>query len=214
MMAWRIGACLLVAVGIITFALAAIYDTFAGDVTLLEALRFESESWRDFFAQFDASPLASVMAVLLMAAILWIFRKRWESLATLLILPVQALIILLPKWAIGRPRPEGELVGNTDSFPSGTAATSILVLGLAIYFVGVFVAPRRLRIALQLLLGMAILALGIFRVLAGEHWPSDILGGYLAGGLGLMAIIWLYHKLQVLRDNLKLGKAQSAMAGR
>ena len=57
--------------------------------------------------------------------------------------------------------------------------------------------PRWLRIAQQIMLVLLIITLGVFRVLASEHWPSDLVGGYLAGGLALIAIIWLYRRKQV-----------------
>jgi len=33
-------------------------------------------------------------------------------------------------------------------------------------------------------------------MLAGEHWPSDLVGGYMAGALALIVIIWAYRKLK------------------
>ena len=116
------------------------------------------------------------------------------------ILPAQVLTVAMPKALVDRPRPEGPLEGLTNSFPSGTAVTSILVLGLAIYFVGVFVGPRRLRIAIQLLMGLTIATFGLFRILASEHWPSDLVGGYLVGGVVLIGIVWLYNRLRVRWD--------------
>ena len=89
----------------------------------------------------------------------------------------------------------------TDSFPSGTATVSILVLGFLIFLVGEFVVPGKLRTGLQLMLAAGILVLGLFRILAGEHWPSDILGGYMAGGLALLAVIWLYRKVRQNRTS-------------
>ena len=62
--------------------------------------------------------------------------------------------------------------------------------------IGEFVVQRKLRIGLQLLLGLAIALLGVFRMLAGEHWPSDVAGGYMAGTLALLTIIWLYRRLR------------------
>ena len=120
----------------------------------------------------------------------------WDALAVLLILPAQGLVIVLPKLFVGRPRPEGALFGNTDSFPSGTAATAVLVLGLAIYFARLHITPNRLRIPLEAALTAAIIALGIFRVLSGEHYPSDVLAGWLAGTLSLLAIIALQRRLR------------------
>ena len=114
-------------------------------------------------------------------------RAVWDAVAVLLV---------LPKLFIGRPRPEGILFGNTDSFPSGTAATAVLVLDLTMYLVGLYITHTRLRIPLQAALTAAIIALSIFRLLAGEHYPSDVLAGWLAGTLSLLAIIALHRRLR------------------
>jgi undecaprenyl-diphosphatase len=92
------------------------------------------------------------------------------------------------------------LEGLTNSFPSGTATVAILVLGFLIFLVGEFVAPRRLRIGIQVALGVGIVLLGLFRLLAGEHWPSDIVGGYMGGALALGAIIWLYRRMRKIKS--------------
>ncbi len=125
-----------------------------------------------------------------------VFRKRLEALIYLAMLPVIGLTIVLPKAFVNRPRPKGALEDSTDSFPSSTATASVLLLGFLIYLIGEFVALRKLRIGLQLVLGMAIVLLGLFRMLAGEHWSSDLAGGYMTGALALIAIIWAYRKLR------------------
>ncbi len=202
----------LAAVTVTMFALAGVHnsDVYWGDSTILSALRVDNQTWQQFFARFDLTIPISVSSVLVVSAGLWVFRKSLEAVASLFILPAMVLTITLPKILIGRPRPEGELEGMTNSFPSGTAATSVLVLGFLIYLVGEFVAPRKLRIGLQLLLGLAIVTLGVFRMLAGEHWPSDLAGGYMAGALALFAIIWLYRRLRD-RDRI-LSRRQGSKA--
>ncbi len=201
----------LAAVTITMFALAGVHnnDVFWGDSTILSALRVDNETWQQFFARFDLTIPISVSSVLVMSAGLWVFRKRLEAVASLLILPAMVLTIMLPKFLVGRPRPEGELEGLTNSFPSGTAATSVLVLGFLIFLVGEFVAPGKLRTGLQLLLGLAIVPLGVFRILAGEHWPSDLAGGYMAGALALFAIIWLHRRLRQRGRRLSLASSST-----
>ena len=64
------------------------------------------------------------------------------------------------------------------------------------YLVGLYITHARLRIPLQAALTAAIIALSIFRLLAGEHYPSDVLSGWLAGALSLLAIIALHRRLR------------------
>ena len=185
----------LVAVTVTLFVLVAANIRLAGDSAVFGAVRFENESLQGYFGAFDFTVPVILGSLLLLSAGLLVFRKWYECAATLLILPATALFVWLPKELIDRPRPEGPLEGAQSSFPSGTAAVSLMILGLLIYLVGVFVGPRRLRIGLQLLLGLGIITFGMLRVMASEHYPTDLLGGYLAGALALIAIVWLHRRI-------------------
>ena len=178
------------------FTLALFYNTLPGDQALLNTIRIHHDPLRNFFAWFDINPVASLSMTALFLGVCLARRQVWDALAVLLIFPAQGLVIVLPKLFVGRPRPEGALFGATDSFPSGTAATAVLVLGLTMYLVGLYITHTRLRIPLQAALTAAIIALSIFRFLAGEHYPSDVLSGWLAGALSLLAIIALHRRLR------------------
>ena len=178
-------------------------DAFWGDPEILSALRMDNELGQQFFARFDFSTLISLSLVLVASGLLLACRKLIEAVVYLFFLPAMAITVTLPKLLIKRPRPEGALEGLTDSFPSGTAAASIMLLGFLIYLIGEFVPPGKVRIALQLAVASVVILLGVSRVIAGEHWPSDIIGGYMAGGLALFAIIWLYQKLRQRDQGLK-----------
>ena len=177
------------------FVLVSADVVFVGDSAIFEVLRLENESQQRYFGAFDLTVPVILGSVFLLSAGLLIFRKLCECTAALMILPATALLVWLPKVLIDRPRPEGPLEGASNSFPSGTAAVSLMVLGLLIYLIGLFIGPRWLRITMQLLLGLGIMILGIFRILASEHYPTDLLGGYLVGVLGLIVIAWLYRKM-------------------
>ena len=194
----KVGMAILALATVVLFTIAAVHnnDLFWGDRMILSSLRIDDTAWQRFFAWFDIRGVAGVSSVLAISIVFSVFRKRLEALIYLAMLPVMGFTIVLPKAFVNRPRPEGALEGFTDSFPSGTATTSVLLLGFLIYLIGEFVAPRKLRIGLQLALGMAIVLLGLFRMLAGEHWPSDLVGGYMTGALALIAIIWAYRKLR------------------
>ena len=194
----KVGIAILALATVVLFAIAAVHnnDLFWGDGTILSYLRIDDTAWQRFFAWFDIRGVAGVSSILAISIVFLVFRKRPEALIYLAMLPVMGFTVVLPKAFVNRPRPEGVLEGFTDSFPSGTATASVLLLGFSIYLIGESVVPRKLRIGLQLALGMAIVLLGLFRMLAGEHWPSDLVGGYMTGALALIAIIWAYRKLR------------------
>ena len=179
------------------FSLAFFFDTFVGDLKILEVLRWEDEGWRILFSRFDITLMLGPLPAVVMA-IVFLTRRMWpESIASFLILPAQGIAIILPKILIARPRPPGLMEDKLGSFPSGTAATSILALGLLIYLIGIYVSHRLLRLLLQMLIGLTMLALGLFRMFAGEHWPSDVIAGYMVGGVFLIGILWIYRRLRL-----------------
>jgi len=194
----RIGIAIYAVLTVALFTMAAVHnnDLFWGDTSILSALRVNDDAWQRFFARFDTRTPITLGIVLVISVSLLLLRKWLEATVYVFLIPVLLLTVSLPKWFVKRLRPEGTLEGMTDSFPSGTATVAILLLGFLIFLVGEFVAPRRLRIAIQLALGAGIILLGLFRLLAGEHWPSDILGGYMAGGLALIIVIWAYRRVR------------------
>jgi undecaprenyl-diphosphatase len=92
------------------------------------------------------------------------------------------------KLAINRPRPSADLVRvlspeQGNGFPSGHAFFVILILGLTAYFIFINLKNRILRMVILTGLIALIILTGISRVYLGVHWPSDVVGGYLVGGV-------------------------------
>jgi len=44
--------------------------------------------------------------------------------------------------------------------------------------------------------------MGVARIIDGEHWPADAVGGYLIGGADFLALHWLYPRLHVGLERL------------
>lgn len=63
--------------------------------------------------------------------------------------------------------------GRMDSFPSGHA-TFFSAIATVLYFYHKKIA---------VLYGVGALMIGISRVMAGIHWPADIIAGYIIGGV-------------------------------
>jgi membrane-associated phospholipid phosphatase len=105
------------------------------------------------------------------------------------------------KLAVNRPRPTSDLVRVFEveagkSFPSGHAFFAIVFWGLLAYFVFTYLQKRGLRAMTLSGLLMIILLIGASRVYLGAHWPSDVLGGYVVGGVFLTILVWLDRKWQ------------------
>ncbi len=118
-----------------------------------------------------------------------------------------------------RPRPSSALVRvdvplKYNSFPSGHTCHMMLFYGFLLFLS--FTKPVRewryrwVLIPLQVFAVLNILLMGYSRVYEGEHWLSDILGGYLSGALWLALFIFLYQ----LTTNMLERRRAKRLAGK
>ena len=112
---------------------------------------------------------------------------------------------LLLKEVVGRARPEYLIAGSEPSsmsFPSGHSLFAMVFGGLLIILIGELVKSTPVRRLLQFGLVLMILAIGASRVYLGLHWPSDVLGGYLFGGLALLGLIFVRNMMLTPRSTV------------
>jgi undecaprenyl-diphosphatase len=154
--------------------------------SLMEWTSFIFDGWR-----------VIALVVLLSLVILWqigIFEAILFPIANLFWFLNEGL-----KYLINRPRPLPDqvmvLVNETNNgFPSGHAFIAILILGFLAYILFKIIKSRIIKIISLVILVFLILLVGISRIYLGAHWPSDVLGGYLFGGLLLVILIYIYEK--------------------
>jgi undecaprenyl-diphosphatase len=105
------------------------------------------------------------------------------------------------KALISRPRPSEPLVQviydvSHESFPSGHVVFFIEFFGFLLFLSFVLLKVGAIRRITSAICGTLIALVGISRVYLGAHWPSDVVGAYLAGGLWLMLMIGVYRRLK------------------
>lgn len=103
------------------------------------------------------------------------------------------------KHVVNRPRPAGSEVADlipTASFPSGHIVRCSVTLGLLVALLA-WRTPAR-RWPAVVIVTIYLLVLGVARVASGEHWPTDVIGGYLLGGLWLDVVttVWVWWLAQ------------------
>src|SRR5438552_1554935 len=83
------------------------------------------------------------------------------------------------------------------SFPSGHVTHDVVCYGFLLFLT--FTKPARewryrwVLIPFQIFFIFDLLFIGFSRVLEGDHWLFDVLGGYLTGALWLILFIFLYR---------------------
>jgi membrane-associated phospholipid phosphatase len=148
-------------------------------------------SWPGFPPQ---SFILSALIVLL----LYVLGLRWEAISALFAAVITPVANTLVKVVIRRPRPSIDFVHvlkilNSYSFPSGHVMFYVGFFGFLWFLVFTLLKHSWRRTLLLILLGFFIALIGISRIYLGQHWPSDVLGAYLLGGLTLLVILQFYR---------------------
>jgi membrane-associated phospholipid phosphatase len=174
------------------------------EVVLTRFLQKNQKSWKRttviILNTLTGSSVFLNVLVAPIAAIAWTKRLRGEALAMLSSCWSAALVRTMLKRVINRPRPHRALVHSKSqsrgkSFPSGHVATSVCLWGwvCALGFLDKDQSKKRILLAIPA--AFAIFT-GPARVYLGEHWPTDVLGGYLFGGGWLTLSLSLYLQVR------------------
>jgi membrane-associated phospholipid phosphatase len=140
--------------------------------------------------------------ILLTAAAFWMLRLRLEALFIVALSAVSSVLNIGIKLLVDRPRPTARLVdifqhASGLSFPSGHVMSYVAFWGL-LFSLGIilFKRDRWWHYVLLIIPALFVVLVGPSRIYLGDHWASDVLGGYLFGGLLLGIGLWIYLKLK------------------
>jgi undecaprenyl-diphosphatase len=181
----------LTVVGLAVLVSAGLTDGF--DAAIIGAVR--SEALHDILSPLRwITELGSTGAVTAMAAVAFAFAALigpWRhgaiAAATILLASIANSSL---KLAIARARPdllEPIIVEHGFSFPSGHSALGMVAYGI----LAVLVSRSRIGVlakrALIVALGALVALIGISRIWLGVHYPTDVLAGWAAGGVVVLA---------------------------
>ena len=159
--------------------------------------RWFEEAMRDITALGSLPVLAIATGVV---AGFLLLERSVRALALLLASTLGGLLLSsVFKAAFDRPRPD--FVPNltyvlTASFPSGHAAMSAVVYPTLAALIARLAVERRLKIYCIVAALFVTCLVGISRVYAGVHYPSDVVAGWVLG-LGWATLVWLVaHALE------------------
>ncbi|GAA1895782.1 phosphatase PAP2 family protein [Streptomyces sodiiphilus] len=129
----------------------------------------------------------------------WLGWRSWRqrTLRPLLVMATALLLLNVTvgaaKLGMGREGPHyatavgsNEMFGTGDIFPSGHTANAVVAWGILAYLA---TTPRARRI-LSVIAAVFALGVGATTVYIGTHWVSDVLLGWAAGLLILLALPW------------------------
>jgi len=128
-----------------------------------------------------------IISIIIAVIFLWKHYKK-ESLLFIFIILASALVSLILKNLIERPRPINALVTETSyAFPSGHSVTAVVFFGFLIYSAFKKSKSNALKMFTAIASVFMILLIGFTRLYLNVHWLSDIIAG-LAIGLFILTL--------------------------
>ncbi len=193
-----VGTTLLFAV---LFFLARQDPYFGFDLSIERFVQSVHSHWLDvlmlFVSGLGFNPLSYLFSGLIILFLL-VVGLRWEATSLLFATVGVSLLGAVVKIIVHRQRPSPELVNvfsplNDFSFPSGHVLLFTAFLGFLLFLIYTLTPHSWVRTLGLVALGALVALVGVSRVYLGQHWPSDVIGGYLLGSLWLALTIYLYR---------------------
>lgn len=178
-------------------------EFFPGDMAITALLQKQHNPWlRRLMLTVSqiGFPIVAFPLTVGVAGIFLALRFRLEAIFILLTTSSNLLNVIV-KRVIKRPRPTAEHVKvvrviNEPSFPSGHVMQFTNLFGLLIYLLATNWRSGKLRNGLIAVCGALIVFVGPSRIYLGAHWPSDVMAGYVYGGLWFGGIMALYLRIK------------------
>ena len=160
------------------------------DWLISQARSFQTPFLDKFFSFLTIFGSGYFMIVAFLILALFLFRKRRKKAAVTVFFTLigSGFLVFLFKGMFGRPRPFGCFSGSDCfSFPSGHTTLSFYFYGILFYLMLRFTRVSRITFWL---LGLGLLFLIILvafsRIYLGFHFPTDVVSGFLLGGIFLL----------------------------
>jgi undecaprenyl-diphosphatase len=161
-------------------------ETLSFDTNIMQFfyhLRAPSLTSIMFGLTFLASTPFLAIASISILIFFWYKKKRAEMLLFASLFYMGVVLNLVLKALFNRPRPTlAPLIHeNFTSFPSGHAMNSFIFYFSLVYLFYHFTKNKLLTALYFILSTLIVLGVGSSRIYLGVHFPTDVLGGYIAG---------------------------------
>ncbi|ANU26158.1 phosphatase PAP2 family protein [Planococcus versutus] len=146
------------------------------------------------FTEMGSVWFLTVLSLVVLGVLGFKMKDKWGALFFVIAVGGGSLLTVLLKNLYVRERPSinPDIDAIGYSFPSGHSMGSLIFYGFVIYLVIRTQHRPWIKWMTVALLSALIIMIGSSRIYLGAHFPSDVLGGYMAG------LIWLILNLVAL----------------
>jgi undecaprenyl-diphosphatase len=198
---WALLISLLCAIGFGLIALLVSDKKIAQfDSTIIAAVQgFESPgltSIMKFFTFIGSGTQVAIIALLVLFFLFKVLHHRRELILFIWVVLGSTILNEILKTVFHRARPTIHRIveANGFSFPSGHSMAAFSLYGVIAFLLWRHLSTSLGRGLLILFSIFMIIMIGVSRIYLGVHYPSDVLGGFLASGCLLAVSIWFYQR--------------------
>jgi len=153
--------------------------------------------WMIIFSLFFNITIASVIILLCVAALIYLFRGRNYSILFLSTVISGSIICYVLKVIFNVSRPIDQVIpAFGKSFPSYHAMMATIFFGILMYVFDTYFSKWQ-RIAFNTLCIIAIGTVSFSRIYLGDHWLSDVLGGIALGALLSYGCVIIFRRYRL-----------------
>jgi undecaprenyl-diphosphatase len=155
-----------------------------------------------FFTDIGSGLPITIITIVIMVVLYAVLKFRWELLFFIGVVVGSALLNVVLKLVFHRVRPIVHRIveANGYSFPSGHSMAAFTLYGVLCFLLWKHTRGTLARVILIACGCIMIVAIGVSRIYLGVHYPSDVVGGYLASGTWLAVSIGLFQRFMERRN--------------
>ena len=148
--------------------------------------------------------------VALLVGVLFLAHRRIEAVWLAGAVLIGETLDTAIKLLVDRPRPPGIAVADLvtqASFPSGHVTRTAITLALVFLVVP---GSRPTRFLVSAVALVVVILMGLARIMSGEHWPTDVLGGFVLAGLVVAGAVGLRARFRQSAPGLRPQRASDS----
>jgi undecaprenyl-diphosphatase len=158
-----------------------------------------------FFTFIGSGTQVVIIALLVIFFLFKVLHHRRELILFIWVVLGTTILNEILKTIFHRARPTIHRIvdANGFSFPSGHSMAAFSLYGVIAFLLWRHLSTSLGRGLIIIFSIFMIIMIGVSRIYLGVHYPSDVLGGFLASGCMLAVSIWFYQSYMEKRSKSK-----------